>query len=139
MLFVPGFYKTLWNYFCHLENLNKNRAPYFNKVVGNLETCVGVLRRCCVCNIRNIIRQQQAGGRAGAYHELHEDGGHARAVPGAHALEHVVAGGRLGAVLLLDRPELLQHLHLGVAQVGRHVSVPETQRQVDHLPPVCSV
>ena len=65
MLFVPGFYKTLWNYFCHLENLNKNRAPYFNKVAGNLETCVGVLRRCCVCNIRNIIRQQQAGGRAG--------------------------------------------------------------------------
>ena len=62
---------------------------------------------------------------AAAYHELHEDGGHPRTVPRAHALEHVTARGGLSSVLLLDRPELFQHLHFGFPQVGRHVLVPK--------------
>ena len=41
-------------------------------------------------------------------------------------LEHVLALGRLGPVLLLDGPELLQHLHLGLTEVRSHVLVPES-------------
>ena len=39
------------------------------------------------------------------------------------ALSHVTARGGLSPVLLLDGPELLQHLHLSVPEVGRHVLV----------------
>ena len=59
-----------------------------------------------------------------AHHELHEDGGHADTVPGTDTLEHVLALGGLGPVLLPDGSELLQHLELGLPQVGLHVGVP---------------
>ena len=57
-------------------------------------------------------------------HELHEDGGHPDTVPGTDTLEHVLALGWLGSVLLPDGSELLQHLKLGLPQVGLHVGVP---------------
>ena len=49
-------------------------------------------------------------------------------------LEHGLTLGRLGSVLLPDGSELLQHLELGLAQVGLHVGVPVVDKQMITLP-----
>ena len=72
-------------------------------------------------------------------HELHEDGGHADTVPGTNTLEHVLALGWLGSILLPDGSELLQHLELGLPKVGLHVGVPAINRlSMSALPLLCN-